>query len=209
METGRFRRLLDPGAQGNGYRLPLPRAAGLPSFQQVGCTEDMKARYGGKVFGFAPNSVRSNRQCKGNVRRIPRVDGSQKFSSRVQPARLLLRLVFGYVSLQRAKGLPQRALGESHALGQLLPMGLHFLHEVPWRMEFVGAKEDQSPRRRVAHEGRDQDVRVDHEPQGRSPGAGGRRLAVPLPNSFLDFPTKFLYIALGQAAAAEERVEAT
>jgi len=94
--------------------------------------------------------------------------------------------MFGDMSPKNAPGFLKGFRGLAAPLRELVAMGFDLVEQVFRGVQIVAAGDEEASGRGVAQQGRDQDVRVDDELQGPSPGTRCPPLSMLLPDALLD-----------------------
>ncbi len=93
--------------------------------------------------------------------------------------------MLGDVSPKDSKGFLKGFVGVAASLREFVAMSFYLVEQIFRHMQIVPAQDDEPSGRGVTQQGRDEDVRVDDEFQGPSPGPRRPPLSVLFPDALL------------------------
>ena len=133
-----------------------------------------------------PDPVRWERQCESHVGGVLWISPSEEATGLSKLFDVVRLFMLGNLSTKDSQGFLKGVRRLAATLREFVAMGFSLAEQILRYMQIVPAQDHKASGRGVTQQGRDEDVRVDDEFQGPSPGPRGPPLPMLFPDALLD-----------------------
>ena len=119
---------------------------------------------------LCPDTIRWERQCESQVGSVFWISPSEEATGPSKFVDVVRHFMLGNVSPKDSQDFLKGVCGLATPLREFVAMGFYLVEQILRYMQIVPAQDDEASGRGVTQQGRDEDVRVDDEFQGPSPG---------------------------------------